>query len=419
MDILLKLGIILVVGILGGKLAKLVKLPNVSGYLVAGLLIGPSLFHVINLEDVNQFAIISEIALAIIAFSIGKEFVIKEIKKVGVAIAVITLTEVVGAVLLVFFVMYSVFHMPLAFSLVIASMSAATAPAATLLVIRQYRANGPLTRTVLPVVALDDVYGIIAFGIAISIAKLLVGGTDLSFMDLISGPALEIGGSILLGAILGVILSFVSKKAEDRDDMQITSLAAIAVATGLSNYLGFSSLLTNIIMGTVLVNVVRNSNRVFNSVNDFSSPFFLLFFTIAGASLDVKILYAAGWIGVAYIFARGGGKFIGAWFGAKIMKSPKTVQKYLGYTMLPQGGISIGLTVVVRQQLPEEYATMIATIIMFGVLVYEITGPIFSKYAISKAGEINGMDKYDNDSEDEVEPVIETPSLQEEALIAD
>lgn len=312
--------------------------------------------------------------------------------KLGKSIVIITLAEVVGAVALVFCVMFYLFNQPFAFSIVIAAMSAATAPAATLLVIRQFRANGPLTRTVLPVVALDDVFGIIAFGVAMSLAKMSGGNHDASIFEMFSEPFLEIGGSILLGLILGFILTIITKKAKGRDELQVISLAFIGIATGLSNYLGFSSLLTCIMMGSTLVNVLHKSSRVFDSVGDFASPVYVLFFTLAGASLNLSIFAQVGLMGVAYICARAGGKMIGAWIGAKSVKADDVIQKYLGLTLLPQGGISIGLIVLVRQQLPE-YAAAISTIIMFSVLIYEVSGPIFSKIAIQKAGEINGMEK--------------------------
>lgn len=392
MNLILKVSIVLLVGIIGGKVSEYFKLPNVSGYLVAGLFLGPSFFHYINSGDINSFSIISEIALSIIAFTIGSEFVIEDMLKLGKSIVIITIAEVIGAIGLVFCTMYFLFNQPFAFSIVIASMSAATAPAATLLVIKQFKADGPLTKTILPVVALDDVFGIIAFGIAISLAKLSVGNQGTSFFNMFSEPFIEIGGSILLGLILGIILSFISKRSKGRDELQVMSLTAIGIATGLSVYLGFSSLLTCIVMGTTLVNMIRKSKRVFDSVGDFASPIYVLFFTLAGASLDLSILTSVGLMGIAYILARAGGKIGGAWLGAKSVKAPDAVRKYLGLGLLPQGGISIGLIVLVRQQLPQ-YAVAISTIIMFSVLIYEVSGPIFAKIAIQKAGEISGLEK--------------------------
>lgn len=392
MDVLLKIGIVLVVGLVGGKVARIFKLPNVSGYLVAGLFLGPSFFKYISAADIDSLAVISEVALAVIAFSIGSEFILKDMLKLGKSVVVITLLEVIGAIGVVFGLMYYVFGQPFAFSIVIASMSAATAPAATLMVIRQYRAEGPLTRTILPVVALDDALGIMAFGVAMSLARLSVGSADSSLVQMLLRPLLEIVGSLGLGAILGSVLTYAAKKAGDRDELQGISLAAIAVATGLSTVLGLSPLLTNIMMGTIVANMMRHSTRVFSSVNEFVAPVYILFFTLAGASLDLRILMSVGIMGLGYILARAAGKGIGAAVGAKAVKADHVITKYLGLALLPQGGISIGLSVLVRQFLPE-YATPITTIIMFSVLVYEVSGPIFAKIAIQKAGEIGGMDR--------------------------
>jgi len=384
----------MLVGIMGGKVARIFKLPNVSGYLVAGLFLGPSFFKFISSYDMESFSVINELALAAIAFSIGNEFVIKDMLKLGKTIVIITLAEVIGAVVIVFTVMYYLLNQPFAFSIVIASMSAATAPAATLLVIRQFKAHGPLTKTILPVVALDDVFGIIVFGIAMALAKLSRGQQDFSVVQILSGLVIEIGGSILLGLVMGLILALIAKQSSNRDELQAATLMSIGISTGISIILGLSPLLTCIVMGTMIVNISKKSRRVFDSIDDFISPVYILFFTLAGASLDLSILISVGFIGFAYVLARAGGKMLGAWSGAKIMKANPMVTKYLGLGLLPQGGISIGLLVLVRQQLPE-FAVAIGTIIMFSVLIYEVTGPIFAKLAIQKAGEINGLEKKD------------------------
>ena len=402
LDLGLKVFIAALVGFFGGRVAKKLTLPAVSGYLVFGLLLGPSFLMLFNGHELDVLTWISDIALGTIAFSIGSEFIIKQLIKVGKVVMIITLTEVVGAIFLVFSVMYFGFNQPMAFSLVIASMSAATAPAATLLVMRQYRAAGPLTSTILPVVALDDVYGIVAFGIMISIAKILVGGADVGFVEMIGIPLLEIFASLALGSVIGIVLMFAQKRyANNKDDLQVIGLIAIGMGLGFSKLFGLSSLLTNIAIGTLIANTVTKSDRLFGAVNDFITPFYILFFTFAGASLDLSVLFQVGWMGVAYIFARGGGKMIGAWIGAVWSKADPVIRDNLGLALLPQGGISIGLSVLVRQQLPQ-YAIPITTIIMFSVLIYETSGPIFAKIAISRAKEINGLDKVFNNKPTEV-----------------
>ena len=390
MNVILKLSLILVVGFIFGKVAKALKLPSVSGYLIAGLFLGPSLFDFVTQEEAESFEIISELTLSFIAFGIGSEFMLKDIIAMGKKIAIITLAEVVGAIVVVFSMMYFVFDFPLAFSLVIASMSAATAPAATIMVIRQYKAYGPVTKTILPVVALDDVFGIMAFGIAISVAKILVSGQDVSVLTIVGLPLLEIFGSLLLGLALGVVLSFLTKKIDPKDELQIKTVFFVGLAAGISMWLGLSPLLTNIMMGATLANFRKFANRSFSAVNDFVPIFYVLFFTLAGASLDIAILKSVGLAGLGYIVARAGGKILGSFIGAKSVNAEPQVQKWLGIALLPQGGISIGLSVIVMQQLPQ-YAVELTTIIMASVLVYETFGPIFAKISISKAGEINAL----------------------------
>lgn len=392
MDLLLKISIVLFVGVIGGRLAKYLKLPNVTGYLVAGLFIGASFLGTITEQDMASFSIVNEVALAAIAFSIGSEFVLKDMLKVGSSILIITIAEAIGAVILVFIVTYYGFNQSFAFSIVIASMSAATAPAATMMVIRQYKAHGPLTRTILPVVAIDDAVGIMLFGLAMSLAKISIDSTSHSFLQMISAPIIEILGSLLLGFLLGAILTFVANRARSKEELLSTVLASIAASTGLANLLNLSPLLTCMMLGATLVNLMHNSNRVFTLITDFTPPIYLLFFTLAGASLDLGILAQVGALGVGYVIARATGKILGAFLGAKAVNADDAVVKYLGLSLLPQGGVSIGLSIIVRQELPQ-FAAAITTVILFSVLVYEISGPILAKIAIEKAGEVDGLNK--------------------------
>ena len=390
MDVIFKLGILLVVGILGGRAARRLALPDVTGYLVAGLFLGPSLLNIITPSDAGSFAAINEVALAAIAFSIGSEFVIKDMKKLGKNVVIISTAQVIGAVFCVFAMMYWVFGQDFVFSLMIASMSAATAPAATIMVIRQYKTYGPLTKTILPVVAIDDAMGIMIFGIAMSIAHIYIGGSDQSFILMAAQPFIEIIGSLTLGFVIGVILTRVAKKSKNKEEQLSISLAAIAISIGLANFLNLSALLTAMMLGATLVNLMKKSKRVFDTINNFTPPVYLLFFTLAGASLDIKVLVSVGLLGLGYITARAFGKVVGATLGATAVKADPMVKKYLGFTLLPQGGISIGLSTIVAQELPQ-YSVAITTVIMFSVFVYEISGPIFAKMALKKAGEFDQL----------------------------
>lgn len=392
MNIYIKLALVILFGICGGIISKKFNLPNVTGYIIAGLFLGPSFFNVITSEQKPIIDFVNEFALGIIGFSMGSEFKLSDLKKLGKDVFVITLMEVVGVLVLVFVMMYFVLGKSFVFSIIIASMSAATAPAGTVMVIRQYRAYGPLTKTILPVAALDDVLGIISFGISLSLAKMSLGNQDVGPLAMVLNPLLEIAGSLVLGAILGAIFTYLVKKIKSKEDELSAIILTIFLATGLANWLGLSALLVNMMLGTMLVNYHVNSKKVFDNINSFAPPLNLMFFTFAGASLDLSILFSIGILGLVYALARAAGKIFGANLGAKIVGSKDTIAKYLGMSLLAQGGVSIGLSMIVARELPA-YASEIITVILFSVLVFEILGPILAKIAITKAGEVNGLDR--------------------------
>lgn len=406
MNIILLLSILILFGFILGKVASKLKLPTVSGYLIAGLLI--SIAQVVFKFDIisNHKPVldtISEITLSFIAFGIGSEFVISSLKKSGKKIFLITLFEVIGAIGIVFIAMY--LFVPIAFpdfdskqrlifSIILGTMSAATAPAATILVIRQFKADGPVTKTILPVAALDDVLGIIAFGIVLPIARILApinpeSAIEPTFWNIAKGPIIEVFGSILVGAILGFLLSLFTNKIDPKDEIQVKTIFFVLIGLGLSKAFNLSPLLVNIMVGAMLANLRKDTaNRSFKIISDFVPVFYILFFTIAGATLDVKVLLTVGLIGVIYVIARAIGKVGGAYTGAVISKAEPEVRKYLGFALLPQGGISIGLSLLVNQYLDPVIAKPIVTIILFSILIYESTGPIFAKLSLQKADEL-------------------------------
>lgn len=426
--LLFKIAVVLFVGFIGSLLARKLKLPNVSGYLVLGLLLGPSLALIfpnyggfITENDQHVFNFISEIALAFIAFSIGSEFAIKSIKKMGKEITILTVFEVIGAVSVVFLLMlfipkpdsispgYNPFsNESIAFALILASMSAATAPAATLMVIRQYRAYGPVSKAIVPVTALDDIFGIIVFGFFLSFAQLLLPqGDPLPVWLMISKPFIEVFGSLFFGIIIGLGLSLLANKFDRvRDDIQVLSITAVFLTVGgvalLNHYteaygITLSALLSNIMIGATVANLVKKPNKTFSSINDLATPFYIIFFTLAGASLDLGILRQDTvilLIAGVYIIARGSGKILGITTGGLFSHSHPNVKKYLGIALLPQGGVSIGLLTIVAVQMSRLYP-VISAVIMLSVLVYETMGPIFAKYALTKSDELYGLDQFD------------------------
>lgn len=390
MNIFIKVGLVVIFGFIGGKVARKLNLPDVTGFLIGGLFLGPSFLKIITEVDSPMINFVNELALSAIAFNVGGEFVIKQIKKLGKEIFLITVFEVLTVVALVFVVMFYLLDQTFVFSIMVASMSAATAPAGTMMVIRQYRAKGPMTNTILPVAALDDALGIIVFGLAMSLAKISLGEVSGSALMLTAAPFLEIAFSLLLGGILGLILTYLEKYIKSTEEMTSFILIFILMSSGLAYYFGISSLLSSMMMGGVFVNLSVKPLKGFSNINTFMPPFNLLFFAFAGSSLDLSILGSIGVLGLAFVFSRIVGKVVGSTIGAHLADSEPVVKKYLGWALLPQGGISIGLSMIVKEQLPA-YSDGIVTLILFAVLVFEIAGPILAKVAITKAGEVNAI----------------------------
>lgn len=389
---MLKLAIAMAFGIIGGRIARRCNLPDVTGYLILGLFLGPSFLQVITESEQGAIQFVNEFALACIAFAIGGEFLLASIKNLGKKVLIITIGEVLGAITIVFVIMYFILGKSFAFSIVIAAMSASTAPAGTIMVMRQYRAYGPLSNTILPVAALDDAFGIMSFGIAMSLAKMSMGQGSLNLFKIVSTPLFEILGALVLGLVLGLILSYLLNKVKGKEELLFVTLCFIVGAIGLANYVNLSPLLTNMMVGAVVVNRTLKARKVFMTINEFTPPFNLLFFTFAGASLDLSVLTSIGLMGIVYVLARAGGKILGAGLASSIMNASETVRKYLGIALLPQGGVVIGLSMIVSREFPE-FSLELTTLILFSVFVFMISGPVLAKFAITKAGEINGLDK--------------------------
>jgi Kef-type K+ transport system membrane component KefB len=385
-NIYTNLAIALFLGLLASKIMKKIHLPNVTGYLIIGLIAGPYCLKLLSLEVIEQFSIIPEIALGFIAFSIGAEFKLSYLKRVGKSPVIIAFAEAFGAVLVVDFVLI-VTGNDVAFSLVLGAIAAATAPAATLMVVRQYKAKGPVTNTLLPVVAIDDAVALMAFGISVAIAKAINSHGTVPLAASLLDPIKEIFGALIFGAILGVILKFLVKWYTGRGNRLSVSVAMVLFCIGISNILGVSPLLSCMAMSAVFVNISINSNIIFEQVDRMTPPIFILFFFISGAELDMSILPSVGVIGALYVVFRVVGKVGGAALGAKISHAKPEVKKYLGFTLIPQAGVAIGLASIAMTIVPD-YGDKIRTIILCGTVIYELVGPVAAKLALKKAGEI-------------------------------
>lgn len=389
MNMLFYVSVVLFAGIFVAKALEKFKLPNVTGYLIAGLIIGPSILGIIPKEGANKLSIISEAALSFIAYSIGSEFNIENLKSVGKGVIIITFLEALIAVALVDTLMIFVFKQPVPFSLVLGAIAAATAPAATLMVIRQYKAKGPVVNTLLPVVAMDDAVGIIAFGISTTIAKAVINNSaNISVFKIIFIPLLEIFLVLFLGFLMGIILTYLSKRVRGEDGLLSIIIATLFITTGIAIKFELSSLLACMMVGATLINVDPNNKRAFTTVERFTPPVLISFFTIAGVQLDLSIIKDVGLLGIAYVITRVVGKILGAYLGSRISNFPKTVQKYLGYTLIPQAGVAIGLSMTAENILPHPYGAQVRTIVLAATVIYELLGPMITKTALIKAGEI-------------------------------
>lgn len=380
------LAIALFLALLFSKLVKILKLPNVTGYLIAGLIAGPYCLKILSKDMITQLAIVPEVALGCIAFSIGAEFKLSYLKRVGKTPVIIAITEGIGATLLVSLVLILTGN-DVAFSLILGAIASATAPAATLMVVRQYKAKGPVTNMLLPVVAIDDAVAVIAFGISVAIAKTINSGESVSLWSTLLDPIIEIFGAIVFGVIFGFVLKYLTNWFTGRGNRLSAVIASIFLCIGVSKILGFSSLMACITMSAIYVNTSKVSETVFEQMDRFTPPIFMLFFFVSGADLDISILPSVGMIGLLYVVLRVAGKVLGVAFGSSITKVEPVVKKYLGYTLIPQAGVAIGLSAVAMTVVPE-YGTQIRTIVLCGTVIYELFGPVATKIALKKAGEI-------------------------------
>ena len=385
MNSLIIIGIMMLAGLVLSRAAKLVKLPNVTAFLVAGLLIGPCVGGIVSKANAASLGIVSEAALGFIAYSIGGEFRLSYLKEIGKAPLTITLCQGLSTALCVDAGLI-LFGVDTPLSLILGAIALATAPAATLMVVRQYKADGSVTRMLLPVVAMDDALGLIVFSVSASVAEGMLGG-QISVKSMLLTPLIEIFGSIALGAALGIILAYGARFFQSRGNRLALSIALVFLGVGLCDLLGLSSLLVCMMIGAVMVNMSQQRDVLMEQCDRFTPPLFLLFFVLSGAQLDLGVLPQVGLIGVAYLLLRFLGKWGGTFLGAVSVKADKHIRHYLGLTLLPQAGVAIGMASLVSARFPS-LASQVNTIVLAGVLVFELVGPVITKIALRKAGEI-------------------------------
>ena len=380
------LALLLFTGLVFSKIIHFAKLPDVTGYLIGGLLIGPSVLGLLPAAAVGNLALVSELALGFIAFSIGSEFKISYFKRVGFTPIVIAIFESLVAVFCVTLGLVAI-GQSLPFALVLGAIAAATAPAATIMVIKQYRAKGPVTETLLSVVALDDAVALIAFGVSVAIAQTLTSTTNTSLLASIAAPIFEIFTAIVIGALLGLCLTLSLRFFKSKSNRMTLAIAFVFAVTAAANLANVSALLATMALGAVFTNLCKASGEVMNLTDTLTPPIFMMFFVLSGAGLNLAILPQIGLIGAVYVVLRVVGKMSGAWFGATLMHAPKVVCNNLGPALIPQAGVAIGLTVVAQTVVPQ-HAEVIRAVILCGTLIYELVGPGIAKWTLQRAGEI-------------------------------
>lgn len=409
MQALLSLSVALFAGLMMSRLAKLVKLPAVTGYLVAGILIGPYLLGAlgipglgfISMDDIDTYDIISDVALGFIAFSIGNEFRLSQLKKIGKQATVIGIMQAVFTTLVVDAVLIGIHFLipdkfPLSAAIVLGAVAAATAPAATLMVVRQYKAKGPVTDVLLPVVALDDAVGLVLFSVSFGIAKAILHG-GASVVSVIVEPILEVLVSLLLGTVMGLFFTFIEKFFHSRSKRLSVSVTFVLVTVAISMmeftvfgiHIAFSPLLACMMLGTVFCNICDFSAELMDRLDRWTAPLFILFFVLSGAELELSVFtdYIIVLIGLAYIVSRCLGKYFGARLSSQAVKCDENIVKYLGITLFPQAGVALGMAIKAEALGPA--GAIVANITLFSVLIYELVGPFLTKVALSKAGEIS------------------------------
>ena len=411
MNILLSVSVALLAGLLMTRAFKPFKLPAVTAYLIAGVLIGPYCIGALHIEglgfttmdEVSVLSLVSQVALGFIAFSIGNEFRLSDLKKIGKQAFVIGIFQALVATLFVDLALLAVHLMmpeklTLAQALTLGAIATATAPAATLMVVRQYKAKGPLTSLLLPIVALDDAVGLVVFAVSFGIAKTLVSGT-VDLISILVNPLVEIVCSLLLGAIMGWLLTQLEKMFNSNTNRLNMTIAFVFMTVALSMmsfhigpvHVGFSSLLVCMMLGTVFCNICPLSHDLMGAADKWTSPLFALFFVISGAELELSVFtdIAIVGIGVIYIIFRCLGKYTGTFASAKATKCEPQICKYLGITLFPQAGVALGMCTTAMQLGAQ--GNLIRNITLFAVLVYEIVGPLLTKMALTAAGDIKPM----------------------------
>ncbi|MBL7081332.1 MAG: cation:proton antiporter [Candidatus Omnitrophica bacterium] len=387
---ILSLGLILLFGFIFSRIINKIKFPSVTAYLLLGIIIGPCLFNLVSGEIIASSGFVSNIVLGLIAFSIGQNFSRENLRRIGKPVIWISLFEAAGAWILVTLVFFLILRKPFYLSLLFGAISSATAPAATVMVLRETRAKGRFADILLGVVAIDDAWCLIIFALSLALAKAMAAhiSSNLFIFKIIINSILQIGGAFIIGWLIGLLASYFSKYIRTQTELLIYSLGFIFFTIGLSILMHFSVLLACMSLGASLINLKRTNLNFFDAIKAIDPPLYLLFFVLAGANLELPLLKNIGFIGIIYLVFRIFGKIGGAYLGGTIAKVSHKIRRYLGFGLIPQAGVALGCALIAKSDFPL-VGGLIFTTIVATTVIYELVGPICTKIAIEKAGEIS------------------------------
>ncbi len=414
-QVLFSLALALFLGLFVSRLIKPLKLPAVTGYLITGVLIGPYCLGLLGITGVFSSAeamkgtsvIVQDVALGFIAFAIGTEFKLSSLKQtgrqamiVGCAQAIITML-IVDAVLIGLSLILGQEVLPMSVAITLGAIATATAPAATMMVVKQYKAKGPVTSMLLPVVALDDAVGLVCFAVSMGVAQAISGGVEsISIVSVLVNPILEVILSLALGALMGFLLTVVEDHFQSNSKRLCLSITFVLLTVALAQMkfhlpggveIAFSNLLVCMMLGTLFCNICDSADELMERTDKWTMPILILFFVFSGAELDLVSIFNSPvivLIGVVYVVFRAFGKYIGAFLSAKLAGCDPKIVKYLGYTLFPQAGVALGMSAIAATLLGGGFGAMVRNIVLFGVLIYELVGPMITKIALTKAGDI-------------------------------
>jgi len=386
---ILSLGVILLLGLASGKLIRKLRVPVITAYLLLGILAGPFALNLVSPTILKASGSISFAVLGFVAFSMGQNFEFDSFKKIGKQVLWISILGACVPWALVCAGFMIIFKQPFHIAILYGAIASATAPAATVLVTREYRAKGTFTETLLAAVAIDDAWCLIIFAVSLALAKIAesIGLTNAAMAVAITHAAFEIGAALLLGWVAAWLLGYLSRFASSQQELLIFTLGFVLLTTGLALHFNISVLLANMFLGAALVNIHKVSFKFFDTIRQVDAPLYLLFFVLAGANLEIDILPALGVIGIAYIGIRSLGKIAGGFLGGLLSQSPSRIRNNIGFALLPQAGVALGIALIAKAQFPQA-GNLIFSIIVATTVIYEIIGPIFTKFALSRAGEI-------------------------------